>query len=245
MAVGEAYDDAVRLGKENLDLDIGIHLCLTEERPILTKKDIPSLVGEDSNFLKTHLFFILNYMIGKIDLKDIEKEFDAQIKKVLESGIKPTHIDSHGHIHILPRIFKMVLKLAKKYNIPFVRYPYERLITLKAKLSRRILGLGLNLLCLFSKQKLKNRILVKERHFYGFLDSGHLRIESLRKILETPNSGVAEVVCHPGICEEGITRYRYWGYTWEEELRALICTDIKKIIKEQNIELVSFRDLVD
>ncbi len=243
MVVGDAYEDAVRKVKENSRLDIGIHLCLTEEKPVLAREEISTLVGRNGNFLKSRIVFILNYILGRISIKEVERELEAQIRKVLNDGIEISHIDSHAYIHMLPLLLKIVIRLAKEYNIPFIRWPYERLLTFKAKLSRHILLFNLNLLCLSSKKNIKNSNLFMAEYFYGFLQSGHLFKEHLKGILKRVNNGVAEIVCHPGIYDEETTRYSHWGYAWEEELKALTSTDIKKAIADWGIELISFREI--
>jgi predicted glycoside hydrolase/deacetylase ChbG (UPF0249 family) len=244
MAVGKAYDGAVRLAKENPHLGIGIHLCLTEEKPILTKGEVSSLIGEDGCFLKTSSAFILNYLLGRVRFIEMQRELDAQVRKGLNSGIRITHIDSHGYIHMLPSIFKMVTGLAKKYGILFIRYPNERLIDFNGNLSRFFICYVLKALCLISKQVFRNKVIFKTDYFYGFLHSGHLSVRYLTEILKTVDNGVTEIVCHPGVYDEETRRYKYWGYEWEEELRALTSADIKKTIRDLGIELAGFKDIL-
>jgi hopanoid biosynthesis associated protein HpnK len=244
MPVGLAYDNAVRLAKENLGLDIGIHLCLTEERPILTKEEIPTLLERNGGFLKSHVAFIRRYLLGKVRIEEIRKELDAQIRKVIDSGMNISHIDSHGYIHLLPSMSKIVMELAKRYNIPFVRYPYERLVNLRSKLSRRLIWFSVNTFCRFLRVDFDNKSTWRADYFYGFLNSGHLSKKCLTQILKTVANGVTEIVCHPGVYDEETKRYDRWGYEWDKELRALTSPDIKEIIRDLDIELVSFKDIL-
>jgi len=243
MAVGRAYDHAVRLTKENPRLDIGIHLCLIEEKPILAKEEISSLVGKDGYFLHNPREFIFSYLLGRIKLVQIEKEFDAQIRKVLDSRLKITHIDSHSYIHILPSVLRIVIGLAKKYGILFIRYPYERLINFHAgRLSRQFIRCILNMLCLASRQNFKDKGILTADYFYGFLNSGRLSGAYLEQILKDTREGVTEIICHPGVYSQDTQRYSHWQYLWPEELDILISGNIKKIIEEKKMELTSFRE---
>ena len=244
MPVGMAYDDAVRLAKENPGLDIGIHLCLVEEKPLLTNKEIPSLVVKDGYFSRYELWFILNYYLGRINLKEIERELEAQVQRVKESGIRATHIDSHDYIHMLPSILKIVMRLARKYSIPFIRYPYERPVIFTARPPRYMLSFILNMLCVVSNKIIREAGLFRTNYFYGVLSSGHLSESCLTKILRTVDKGMTEITCHPGIYDEEAKRYDYWKYEWEGELRALTSPNIKKIIKDLNIQLVNFREIL-
>jgi len=46
-------------------------------------------------------------------------ELEAQIVKVLEAGLKPTHIDAHyGNYYASADLAKKVMKLSRRYNLP-------------------------------------------------------------------------------------------------------------------------------
>jgi predicted glycoside hydrolase/deacetylase ChbG (UPF0249 family) len=59
-------------------------------------------------------------------LKQVEFEFRTQIETVM-NYTKVDHIDSHVHTHAIPNIFKIVAKLAKEYNIPYIRTQHEEM----------------------------------------------------------------------------------------------------------------------
>lgn len=244
LSVGQAYDDAISLAKRNPGLDIGIHLCLTEEKPILEKEIIPSLTVRSGRFLETHGKFILNYILRRVDLNDVEKEIDAQIKRIIDSGIPLTHMDSHGHIHMLPHILAVAVKLAKKYNIRIIRYPREKISFCDFKWQRYAAFCFLGLACLLTKFNQEYKRFIKIDYFFGFFNSGQLSLESVRKILSIFSSGVGELSCHPGEYDAAHQRYNCWKYNWQRELKALTSNDMKMAIEEANIELINFRGLV-
>ena len=70
------------------------------------------------------LYFILK-SFNKNFLDEVEKEYRAQIEKIIKN-VKVDHIDSHVHMHAIPNLFKIVCKLAKEYNIPYVRTQFEK-----------------------------------------------------------------------------------------------------------------------
>ena len=57
-------------------------------------------------------------------LEQVEFEFRTQIETVM-NYTKVDHIDSHVHTHAIPNIFKIVARLAKEYNIPYIRTQHE------------------------------------------------------------------------------------------------------------------------
>ena len=55
----------------------------------------------------------------------MEEEYRLQIEEGLKH-FKPKHIDSHVHMHAIPNLFKIVCKLAKEYDIPYIRTQFEK-----------------------------------------------------------------------------------------------------------------------
>ena len=47
----------------------------------------------------------------------MHREIEAQIVRVLRAGIRPTHLDSHQHVHLMPGVFDLTLDLAEAYKI--------------------------------------------------------------------------------------------------------------------------------
>ncbi|MDR2939939.1 MAG: chitin disaccharide deacetylase [Clostridiales bacterium] len=107
----DATEHAAELAKENTGLGIGVHLTLTAGRPLLGGHK--SIVKEDGSFLGQGALFE-----STIDPIELESEFDAQINKVINLGIKITHLDSHHHVHLNEKVQTVVIKLAKKYGLP-------------------------------------------------------------------------------------------------------------------------------
>ncbi len=101
---------AVDLAKENPNLKVGIHLVLTCGKPLLT--DVPTLVDQNGFFKKNR-----DIIESNIWLEELEREWTAQVEKFLETGLTLTHIDSHHHVHSVPKFLPIVQKLSKKYNV--------------------------------------------------------------------------------------------------------------------------------
>lgn len=243
MANGVAFENAIRLCRSVPSLDLGIHLTLVEEEPLLSAAAIPSLVGTGGRFHRHATAFIRKYVAGKIDLQDVRSELEAQIKKVLSQGIEISHLDSHQHLHMLPQIRHITTALANKYNIPAIRGPREYL---RPYMLRRAGGISrlcqlfvLNTFCQLGRKMPARRT----DHFVGFYFGGNLHKENLHKLLQSlPIGGTCELMCHPGM-EDSTTRYRHWGYHWSEELSALTDPEIATFIRRQGIDLISYRQL--
>lgn len=236
---GCAFEEAVTLCKQNPGLDIGLHITLIEERAILSVDEIRSLIKKEKLFYKNTLIFLCRYFLGFIDIRDIKAEMRAQIKKVLDSGLMITHVDSHRHLHFLPGIQKCLLSLIKEYKIPYIRcgYFHSRFIFSFGMLKRMLL----NILLMFLKIKLiKNGIASCDRTI-GLECSGHLTKLRLLSLLSSLTDGVTELICHPGFGGNALDkRYKCWGYDFENELRALLSSEARESIRKKGIILTSF-----
>lgn len=107
-----AAQHAYELGRKHKSLGIGVHLTLTCGKPILTNHH--TLVDANGYFKRIH-----NYQ-GKfyVDKKEVYREWKAQIEAFLDSGLIPTHLDSHHHINKFEPITSVFTRLAKEYKLP-------------------------------------------------------------------------------------------------------------------------------
>src|SRR5579863_2120073 len=116
MANGAAFDDALRLARETPTLDIGCHLVLVGERSLLTGKPYPPTVGR------------LLAALARREVRPYE-ELAAQVRRILDAGIRPTHLDTHKHTHLAPPVLEAVARLAEESGALWVRRPFDLPIT--------------------------------------------------------------------------------------------------------------------
>ncbi len=244
MANGHAFQHAVTICRESPTLDVGVHLTLIEERPLLEPRLVPSLVDEKGFFPRHATVFTRQYFQDKFSLPEIRAELEAQIQKIVETGIHLTHLDSHQHIHMLPKVLKIAVELAKKHRIPFVRFPREKIAVYMAK-RRGAISRVIQLLVLRSFCHARARAAVAHTdHFAGFFYGGKIDRANLREIIEhLPDRGTCELMCHPGQADP-TSRYTHWGYHPQNELDALIDPALAELLREKGVALTSFRDLV-
>jgi predicted glycoside hydrolase/deacetylase ChbG (UPF0249 family) len=182
-------------------------------------------------------------MAGKISLGEVERELDAQISKVLDYGIRVSHLDSHQHIHMLPGIRKVVGELAGKYSISAIRYPKESLrpymLGEKGGMARLAQLICLNAFCTIARTS----SIKQPGHFFGFFYGGRLTRDRLLKIFENLKPGSTnEVMCHPGLFDHA-SRYKHWNYRWLDELDALTDQEVRDYLDSRGVELVSYADI--
>lgn len=127
VANGSAFDEAINsIIPQCPDLGIGIHLNIMEG--ISLCEDLTSLTNDKNEFNNSYInLLIKSYNKKETEfLEQVEREFRRQIEKIM-SKTKVSHIDSHVHIHSIPKIFEIVCRLAKEYGIPQVRTQFEKI----------------------------------------------------------------------------------------------------------------------
>ncbi len=143
---------------------------------------------------------------------------------------------------MLPGIFKVVVDLARKYDISAVRMPRERLNPYMIReLSSALRIAEMTVLSLLSRHAVSHEINTTD-YFVGYLFGGRLNTRNLHKVLSNlPVSGTCELMCHPAAV--GASHHDHWNYDGESELEALIASETKGIIRDRQIRLISYRDL--
>jgi predicted glycoside hydrolase/deacetylase ChbG (UPF0249 family)/glycosyltransferase involved in cell wall biosynthesis len=120
-----AAEEAVRRLAEAPALGVGVHLNASQGPPL--SRAGAALAGEDGVMNRTAAGVIFTCILRPGLMEAMAAEFDAQVRWVLDHGIRPTHLDSHRHAHAFPPLFARVAKLARRYHIPFVRRHGESL----------------------------------------------------------------------------------------------------------------------
>src|SRR5574340_455104 len=116
MAGGSAFDGAVGIARERKTLSVGLHLTLCDGRAVLQHGDIPDITDINGNFEKNPARAWIRYRGADI-LKQIDAEVSAQFDRLEKSGIHPTHVDAHHHLHMHPGIFRMLCAHAAKRGV--------------------------------------------------------------------------------------------------------------------------------
>ena len=214
---GYAFKDGIKKIPSKNIKKISIHVNIVELEPVSPKNKINKIINENEGLnLNPLKLIIINFFYTdnkkKVISDQIETEIENQIKKVIKKINKKKYIigiDSHYHIHVLPFIFKIIIKLAKKYKIKYLRIPIENNIFNQFSF-RYFFEFFINLpkviiINFFSHycryKYLKNNKKVYEQKFYGSLFSGNFSINKFEKVLRITkkyNNKVTEIISHPG-----------------------------------------------
>jgi chitin disaccharide deacetylase len=256
MANGEAFEEAVAMARRATRLSVGVHLNLTHGVPVSPPSAVPSLVDGRGRLRLTPGQLLCRLITRRINLCDIELELREQIVKVIRAGIIPTHLDGHKHVHILPGVSEIVIRLAQEFGIPSVRCPLEE-FPMAVRLPRgpwdpqtsvlkqHLVGRAVSWFARRFRVSLSQAELIWPAHFFGLTETGFLDTKTLEDILERLPEGVSELMCHPGYTTSRLKRTGTRLLAQREvEVEALMWLRTRMLIVEEAIQLISYGDLV-
>jgi chitin disaccharide deacetylase len=252
MANSQAFSEAVQLAKTLPQLSVGCHVVLIDGEPVLDAEHLPSL-ATDSHFRDGLKALAARAIAGRIDEDQIAAEVTAQIRKIQAAGIMVSHIDTHKHTHLFPKILRPLLRAAAGCGVHAVRNPFGPKLPLR---SSRLLSRP-GLWSRFAEVRLLRAFagnFLRAAHREGFsTPDGTLGIEVTGALDETLFHAIArslpegtwEFVCHPGYNDAELqtarTRLRA---SRETELRVLTLPSARQVLSQEGIELISYRHLM-
>ena len=244
MAGGAAFADAAELAVRTPALGVGIHLTLVDAAPVLPPAEIPTLVTEEGRFLPDHTALTVRVLRGMVSMDEVRAELAAQLRRVTAAGIRPTHADSHQHMHVLPGIIEIVIGLCREAGIPALRAPFAPLFAGKFGGVGQFAGrVGLALLARNAASLARKAGISVPDHFAGIVAGEAVDEAELLHAIKNLREGVTEVMMHPGTANEEIVRVSGWQHDFEAELGAILSPKVAKLAKEEGVEIVNFQAL--
>ncbi|MCC7369814.1 MAG: ChbG/HpnK family deacetylase [Chloroflexi bacterium] len=255
-----AFDHAVSLSRKYPGLAVGVHLNLTHGMPILPQDRVHTLVDENGYFFRRRPF-LQRLIMGQISMIQVYEEFRAQVDKVIAAGIEPSHLDSHESVYMYPDLFfKVVGPVARHYRLP-IRLQQERM-------DREMFSDGSAYTKYIRSEAFwKNHVMSALAHRYRAFLKRH-QVMTTDHFLSTfsclrryPNDltgglardlrelqpGTTELMVHPGFSDSRLEEMLDGGQVaarWrEEEVRVLADDDLRALLNELKVELISYREL--
>jgi len=239
-------DQAVNIAKNLPDLGVGVHLNVFEGRALLKDPCIDCLLDADGQFALTPLKLSLLSMSGNKIRNAVKSEFAAQIEWLIDNGIKPTHLDSHKHIHSFPIIFSIICRLACRFGIPAIRFTFEPIEVcrtpwpLPAPGGARRAGL---IRPLARINHLQNPGLLKTGAVLGIAHTGNIDVDFFKAVALYNSIEPVEIITHPGYSDGLDARRTRLIEQRKLELEALCSEKTKQYLKDADIELVNYATL--
>jgi len=203
------------LARQAPGLGLGLHVNLTLGTPVLDVGAVPSLVDGSGCFVRDR------ERVGDVGVPaEIRDEAAAQVKRFEEAfGSRPTHIDTHYHMHRLPRILTAVLEVAADLGLPVRAVTPEMAVQIRRRglpsVDRMVGDVGL---------------------------VAYWTPERLVSFIETAEEGVTELMCHPGYADEALAVSTYRKQR-EGELHALCDPRARAALTVAGVRLISYKEL--
>jgi chitin disaccharide deacetylase len=240
LVVAPAFADTAYWLADVPTLGVGAHLAVVgEDPPVLSAAEVPTLVDRRGRLDLSWRAFLPRLAAGRVDLADVEREFEAQLRMLASHGVHPTHVDTHQHVHLWPSLGRLVVELARRHRIPAVR------VTRSAK--RSPVAAGVRALARRLEERARTAGLAFPTASAGFDEGGRLTLDALVATVErlaATGASSAELGLHPG--EHGdadLGRYR-WGYRWGDELDAVTNPAARAAVERAGFRLGTYADVV-
>lgn len=239
IAVAPAFEMSVKRLHDVASLGVGAHFtAVGEDPPLLSAREIPSLVTKAGNFWPNWKAFVPRAAAGRIDPDDLRREFSAQLEAITSSGLVVDHFDTHQNIHLWPTVSDVLLDLGDANNVHAIRVMRSN--------SRGPVGITVRRLAVRLEAQLRERHWAWTGAATGLDEAGSIGLgEMVEAVGRLAASGAssAELATHPGLPDDP-DRIRYrWNYKWDAEFNALCSETVRIAIDELGFRLGTFADL--
>jgi len=256
IANGDAFDDAVKVVKERQGFGTGIHFVLTGFKPLLPPEKLFGFVDADGLMPSGPYELLWKFAVRKTLPDAIRKELFAQAERVFDAGITPTHFDSHKHVHIIPAVLDILIEIAERFSVRWMRDPFEA-AGAWSFLSDLERGRGAE----FVKQFVKSRATMAARPIfrrrlheagiqtpaasYGISATGLMNEKIIERVCRMLKPGLSELMTHPGIVDADLVRRKSRlldSRAREKDL--LLSTRVRALFRECEITLSHFGEVI-
>jgi chitin disaccharide deacetylase len=252
LANGRAFESAVVMARATPALGVGVHLNLSDGEPVAPQECLASLTNDRGEMESRPESLLLRLARRSVALAEVEREWDAQIQKVKKAGIAPTHLDGHRHVQMLPGLFEIALRLAKKHGVGAIRISHEA-SSLRAALSagakqkgavvmkQGVQARGLKLLARDAREQAERAGIATADYFCGIAQTGELTKEGVVRLLQVLPEGTTELMVHPGYADEDLAKSATrLQASRQAEVEILTDKEIRNLVASQGIRLVDY-----
>lgn len=216
LTVSPMFKASMELAKQLApDLPVGLHLTLTLKgaKPVTSSSE--TTLVNTAGYFHTQDELIEKLNRKEIDLDEVATEWEAQYLKFLESGKKPTHIDSHHHVHRLDGLFEVAQNLALKHNLPMRNI--DRTTDVRTP----------------------------DKTYGAFYAEGVTKAVLLDVFEQIAKGGelVSEIVVHPAYFDNELQRLTSYALPRITELEILTDDAIKRAIEKHELVLTDFHQI--
>ncbi|MFC1570614.1 carbohydrate deacetylase [Candidatus Omnitrophota bacterium] len=245
ISCGKRFQEACALLRDAGKLEVGVHLTLTGRFAPYTRTG-STILEEGGVFPQSYFNFMARYYQGGVRPEHVYLELANQIHKVTEEGLRITHIDSHEHVHMFPKVLGVVLALAKESGVPYIRIPLESSFVMKKSFSVKDLlrYAGLRAYALRAQKTITEADIKYNDGFLGHFHSGRLNDDIMSFIIDNLPEGINELAVHPAVESPELMNESPWHKNAAAEMDMLLNGSWREKAREEGIELISHAQVV-
>ena len=240
VAVGP--DESLRQSIEMLlatpGLDYGVHIVLCSDPVYGPTKPLSRL---STLFTRTGGYFpqaglgIIRLYSSQTCRAHLRDEIERQIARIVEHGLRPSHVNGHFYVADIPAVFEMVIEMAEKFRIPALRRPLERPTPSCFFSGDKLKKMAyLFWCCVVNRGALENSGLAYSDSYFGAFDTANLTTQKLKALLARVKPGLTEILAHPSMVNSAHLNER-------EQYEALVARDVIELTKTLDLTLTSYR----
>jgi hopanoid biosynthesis associated protein HpnK len=243
MVTARGAADAVSRAKRMPALRVGLHLVITDGRPVLPASAVPDLVDETGSFRADLVAFGCLLLFNRHARRQLAAEIAAQFEAFRATGLALDHCNAHKHFHLHPVIGSLMLAIGRRFGLRSVRVPREPAAPL-APLAAKWPSIDAPLMAPFTAA-LRRSVINSGMHapdqVFGLRWSGQMTKTRLLHLIPRLPEGLSEIYLHPAT---GTFLGHAKGYHHESELAALIDPDVVAACRKASVKMGGYADFL-
>jgi len=244
--------EVTRVVAEFSGVSIGIHFNLAVGRPVCDPDRVRSLTRADGTFLDDA--FVKALWTGRIRGDHIRAELRAQVRVLMDLGVRLTHWDGHRNQHLMPGYFEAAMEVAREAGIARMRTNRHWLFDASGataagvrhyarhpdRLVRHLLAAAQMARAARAGFRMADRMVTPIRGGPGTWKTDRAFWEVLFQRLP---EGTSEVYCHPGHVDDTLRTHARYVEEREAEARVLSDPSLAETARRAGVTLISFQEL--
>ncbi len=214
--------------------DFGLHITLTSEwtnykwGPVAPAAKVPGLVNANGFFYSS-----VDSVTRKASPAEVEEEIRSQVKRALQFGLHPTHLDAHMYsVHHDLGFLKAYLKVGHEFGIPvFIYRQVENALHIKLD------------------TVVSDRDIIADTIFTAELENYKAGMKSFYTAgLKSLKPGLTYLILHAAYDDNEMRAvtigHEGWGAKWRQnDYNFFSSRRCAKLLKKNNIYLVTWREI--
>jgi hopanoid biosynthesis associated protein HpnK len=243
MVAAPAAADAIARARRMPSLRVGLHVVLTQGRPLLPASAVSALVDRNGLFRSNLTALGIALALNRRARRQLAAEITAQFAAFQDSGLTLDHCNAHQHFHLHPLVGELLLSIGRRFGVRAVRVPLEPAQVLRqVEPGSSLASAALTTpFALALRRRLRNAGLFTADWVFGLKWSGQMTRARLLGLICSLPPGVSEIYLHPAT---GPYPGAAPGYHYASELEALTAPEVVAMCRASALRLGGFGDFV-